>query len=65
MEGTWIKQAQAREPEKVKLLVRPKHVDDKGVVRRVVAANEEAGSQESREEEREAGDEGDKESKTS
>ena len=49
----------------MKLLVRPEHVDDKGVVSGVVAADEEAGAEESREEQREAGDERDKESKTS
>ena len=47
------------------LLVRPQHVNYKGVVSRVVAANEEASAQESRKEEREAGDERHKESKTS
>ena len=47
------------------LLVGAEHVDDEGVVGRVVAADEEAGGQESREEEREAGDERNKESKTS
>ena len=51
--------------EKGKLLVRSQHVDHKGVVSRVVAANEEASAQESRQEEREAGDERHKESKTS
>ena len=51
--------------ENWKLLVRPQHVDHKGVVGRVVAANEEAGTEESGEEEREAVDERDKESKTS
>ena len=50
---------------KLLLLVRPKHVDHEGVVSGVVAANEEAGPEESGQEEREAGDERDEESKTS
>ena len=50
---------------KLLLLVRPKHVDHEGVVSGVVAANEEAGAEESGQEEREAGDERDEESKTS
>ena len=47
------------------LLVGAEHVDDEGVVGRVVAADEEARAEKSGEEEREAGDERDKESKDS
>ena len=49
----------------MKLLVRPEHVDDKGVVGRVVAADEEARAEKSRQEKREAGDERDQQSKAS
>ena len=47
------------------LLVGAEHVDDEGVVGRVVAADEEARAEKSREEEWEAGDEGNQQSKTS
>ena len=60
-----LRQEKLETQENWKLLVRPKHVDNKGVVSRVVAANEEASAEESGEEKREAGDERDKESKTS
>ena len=47
------------------LLVGAEHVDDEGVVGRVVAADEEARAEKSGEEEREAGDERDQQSKAS
>ena len=47
------------------LLVGAEHVDDEGVVGRVVAADEEARAKKSRQEEWEAGDERDQQSKAS
>ena len=47
------------------LLVRAEHVDDEGVVGRVVAADEEARAEKSGQEEGEVGDERDQQSKAS